>query len=52
MKGGEQMETTVTVTLENTEKLKAAVEKAEKKLSEFKEAVGELEAIQLEIQLN
>lgn len=46
------METTVTVSLAEAEKIKAAVDKAEKKLSEFKEAIGELEAIQLEIQLN
>lgn len=45
------METTVTVSIANLERLKEAVKNAEEKLSDFKEAVRELEAIELEIKL-
>ena len=43
------METTVTVSIANLERLKEAVKNAEEKLSDFKEAVRELEEIELEI---
>lgn len=45
------MKSKITVTLENVDKLKSAIIKAENKLAEFREAVKELEKISLEVQI-
>ena len=44
------METTVKVSLKNVDTVKAALDKAENKLTELRKAIDELEKIELEVQ--
>lgn len=46
------METSVKVSLQNAEKVKSALDKAENKLTELREAIDELEKIELEVQVD
>lgn len=45
------MKSTLTVSLENVDKLKSAIEKAENKFAELHEALDELEKINLEVKV-
>ncbi len=45
------MKTKLTVSLTNIDKLKSAIENTENKLVELREAIDELEKIELEVQL-
>lgn len=46
------METSVKVSLKNAERIRAALDKAENKLTELREAIDELEKIELEVQID
>ena len=46
------METTVKISLQNAEKVKFALDRAENKLTELREAIDELEKIELEVQVD
>lgn len=48
-KGDDEMETTVKASLQNAETIRAALDKADNKLAELREALDELEKIELDI---
>ncbi len=51
-KGDDEMETKVKISLQNAEKVKVALDRAENKLAELREAIDELEKIELEVQID
>lgn len=46
------METTVKASLQNVETIRAALDKVDSKLTELREAIDELEKIELEVQID